>query len=113
MRGVILTTVGRKNPLHSVDALTAHAILRCEAPKNLLRNVCHSERSVSGVKNPKQKARDSSHSVNRPRFGMTDDVILTTVGRKNLLPSVEDFVGCNVILKGFALKNLRPSRYFV
>ena len=77
MRGVILTTVGRKNPLHSVDALTAHAILRCEAPKNLLRNVCHSERSVSGVKNPKQKARDSSHSVNRPRFGMTFGVMLS------------------------------------
>ena len=33
--------------------------------------LCHSEHSASGVKNLKQKARDSSYSAYRPRFGMT------------------------------------------
>ncbi|HCZ21288.1 MAG TPA: hypothetical protein DHU85_07150 [Porphyromonadaceae bacterium] len=36
---------------------------------------------------------------------LPSDVILTTAGRKNLLPSVTASQ-CNVILKGFALKNL-------
>ncbi len=39
-------------------------------------------------------------------------VILTTAGRKNLLPSVTASQ-YNVILKGFALKNLLPSEHIV
>ena len=35
MRGVILTTVGRKNLLQSIEALTAHVILKGFALKNL------------------------------------------------------------------------------
>ena len=43
---------------------------------------------------------------------LPSDVILTTARRKNLLPSVTASQ-CNVILKGFALKNLLPSEHFV
>ena len=89
---------------------------------------CHSECSVSGVKNLYLSA---CHSVVRiaeespaKTYGMRsltcvrddieipcraialgNDVILTTARRKNLLPSVTASQ-CNVILKGFALKNL-------
>ena len=43
---------------------------------------------------------------------LRNTVILTTAGRKNLLPSVTASQ-YNVILKGFALKNLLPSEHIV
>ena len=70
-----------------------------------------------GERSGRQKKTDNQRATFLGYFfaagkKLQNAVILTTAGRKNLLPSVTASQ-YNVILKGFALKNLLPSEHIV
>ena len=77
---------------------------------------CHAERSISEVKNILFTVLTvqchSEWNEMKWRIFRQVYVIQTTARRKNLLPSVTASQ-YNVILKGFALKNLLPSEHIV